>query len=183
MMGVGIMSDESLQTMTISRQGFRPGLTPRITGVSCADANTVLPAAGSLARRSVRSSFGGWGFGIGLVQSTLWAGGAALVGLALAALTILFPAWRNARQTSIAAARVVIGRQGSPWWERIGVDMILLAGAGLVFSPQAQGGYELVLVPEGTPRVSVSYPSFLAPLLLWAGAALLIVRLTRLALG
>ena len=47
----------------------------------------------------------------------------------------------------------------------------------------ARGGYRIVLAPEGVPSVSVSYTSFLAPLLLWIGAALLAVRLTRLALA
>ena len=81
------------------------------------------------------------------------------------------------RRGSSSAGKDRPGGNGSGWtWS-------CSRAAGLVFWQQAQGGYELVLAPEGTPRVSVSYTSFLAPLLLWAGAALLIVRLTRLALG
>ena len=108
---------------------------------------------------------------------------AALVGLVLAALTILIPAWRDARETSVAAARVVVGRQGSPWWERIGLDIILLALARIVFWQQSQGGYQLVLAPEGVPRVSVSYTSFSGAVAALGGGGTPVVRLTRLALG
>jgi putative ABC transport system permease protein len=137
----------------------------------------------TIAALVVRATFGQWGFGIGLGQSAAWAVASALGGIILATLVIVVPAWRDARGTSVATARVAVGRHRAPWWERLGLDVILLAAAGLVFWQQAQGGYELVLAPEGVPRVSVSYTSFLAPLLLWAGAALLAVRLTRLALG
>ena len=164
------------------------GATPRQIVALAAIEAALIGLGGSLlglaiAALAVRVSFGQWGFGLGLAQSALWAGVAALGGLSLAAFTILIPAWRDARDMSVAAARVVVGRQGPPWWERIGLDVVLLAGAGLVFWQQAQGGYQLVLAPEGVPRVLVSYTSFLAPLLLWAGAALLAMRLTRLALG
>lgn len=136
----------------------------------------------ALAALAVRATFGQWGFGLGLPQSALWAGGAAFGGLALAALTILVPAWRDARGTSVSAARLVVGRGASPWWERLGLDVILLALAAFVFWQQSQNGYQVVLAPEGVPRVSVSYTSFIAPLLLWIGAALLTMRLTRLVL-
>lgn len=137
----------------------------------------------AIAALAVRATFGGWGFGLDLRQSALWVGGGALAGLALAALTTLVPAWRDARGMSVAAARAVVGRAGVPWWERIGLDMMLLAVAALVFWQQSQSGYQLVLAPEGVPRVSVSYTSFVAPLLLWVGAALLALRVTRLVLS
>jgi putative ABC transport system permease protein len=131
---------------------------------------------------AVRVTFGQWGFGIGPTESLKWAALAAASGLLLAILTILVPAWRDTRETSVTAARVV-GRAKCPWWERLGLDIILLAGASLVFWRQAQSGYQLVLVPEGVPQVAVSYDSFAAPLLFWAGAALLAMRLTRLVLS
>ena len=136
----------------------------------------------AMAGLAVRATFGQWGFGLGLLQSALWAGGAAFGGLVLAALTILIPAWRDARGISVTAARMVVGRGASPWWERLGLDVILLALAAFVFWQQSQNGYQVVLAPEGVPRVSVSYTSFVAPLLLWIGATLLTMRLTRLVL-
>jgi putative ABC transport system permease protein len=132
---------------------------------------------------AVRVTFGQWGFDVGPAESLRWAAAAAATGLLLAALTILVPAWRDTRETSIAAARVVVGRAKRPWWERLGLDVILLAGACLVFWRQAQGGYQLVLAPEGVPQVAVTYDSFAAPLLFWAGAVLLAIRLTRLVLA
>jgi putative ABC transport system permease protein len=132
---------------------------------------------------AVRATFGQWGFGTGGGQSWLWAAAAASAGLVLAVLAVLVPAWRDARDTSIAAARVSVTRTRQPWWERIGLDFILLTLSGLVFWQQSQSGYQLVLAPEGVPRISVSYSSFAAPLLLWAGAALLAMRLTRLVMS
>jgi putative ABC transport system permease protein len=46
-----------------------------------------------------------------------------------------------------------------------------------------QSGYQVVLAPEGVATISVSYSTFLAPLLLWVGAALLAWRLSNAALG
>ena len=156
----------------------------RLAGVEAALVGLGGGAVGlAIAAVVVRATFGGWGFGNGAGEVLVWGAAAALVGLAVAASTVLVPAWRDARGTSVAAARAVVGRAGSPWWDRVGLDLILLAAAAVVFWRQAQGGYQLVLAPEGAPRVSVSYTSFAAPLLLWAGAALLAMRLTRLALS
>ncbi len=137
----------------------------------------------AIAILTVRATFGQWGFGIGPAESLVWAILAAGIGLLLAILTILIPAWHDARETSVVAAQVAVGRVRRPWWERVGLDVILLAAAGITFWQQSQGGYQLVLAPEGAPRVAVSYTSFAAPLLFWAGAALLAMRLTRLALS
>lgn len=137
----------------------------------------------ALAALAVRVTFGRWGFGLGPGQTFAWAGASALAGLVLAGLTVVAPAWRDAHETTVAAARTTVGRGGTLWWERIGLDIILLIFAGVSFWRQAQGGYQLVLASEGVPRVSVSYGSFVSPLLLWVGAALLAMRLTRWALG
>lgn len=133
-----------------------------------------------LAALAVRATFGQWGFGLDTAQSVLWAGGAAMGGLALAALTILVPAWRDARDTSVVSARRRVTRDQKPWWERLGLDVMLLALAGVVLWQQSRNGYQLVLAPEGVARISVSYTSFVAPLLLWIGASLLTMRLIRL---
>lgn len=47
----------------------------------------------------------------------------------------------------------------------------------------SRNGYQLVLVPEGVPQISVDYWAFAGPALLWAGAGLLIWRVTGLLLG
>src|SRR5439155_27223903 len=80
--------------------------------------------------------------------------------------------------STVARARASVGRQGLLAWERLGLDFVLLGLSALAFWLTARGGYEVVVAPEGVTRVSVSYSAFMPPLLLWAGAVLLAVRLT-----
>jgi putative ABC transport system permease protein len=130
------------------------------------------------------AAFGTASFGAGTLAAALWAGGAALAGLAVAAAAIAVPAWRDARGVTVAGQRRVVGRHGrAPWWQRSGVDVIALALGGLVFWQASKGGYSLVLAPEGVAQVSVNWYALLAPVLIWLGAGLLALRLTRLALG
>src|SRR5260221_510876 len=70
-----------------------------------------------------------------------------------------------------------------PLWATLYVDIWLLAAAGIVFWRSVQSGYQVVLAPEGVATISVSYSTFLAPLLFWIGAALLSWRLSNAALG
>jgi putative ABC transport system permease protein len=120
---------------------------------------------------------------LGTAVSVGWAAAAAAVGLLIAGTTVLVPAWRDVRLSTVAAARVVRDPVGSPLWRRYWLDVVLLAAGGLVFLATSSGGYQLVLAPEGAPTISVSYWAFSAPALLWAGAALLAWRLTDLVLG
>ncbi|MYT21698.1 FtsX-like permease family protein, partial [Streptomyces sp. SID7760] len=75
------------------------------------------------------------------------------------------------------------GRARSPRWMRYGLDFVLLAVCLLVFKASSSNQYALVLAPEGVPSISVSYWAFLGPALLWLGSALLLWRLTYLALA
>ena len=103
-------------------------------------------------------------------------------GIVLALAAMLVPAWYETRQNTVARSRAPIGRGGAPWWERLSLDLALLALAALAFWNTAATGYQVVLAPEGVPQASVHAEAFLAPLLLWLGAALFAVRLWRLAL-
>ena len=163
------------------------GASPaRVVGVAGLEAVVVGLTGGllglGLAAVAVRVTFGRWGFGNGAAASLLWAGVAIVVGLALTSLTLVLPAWRDSRRTSVADARSTVGRPAGWRWERTGLDLLLLAASALIYRQAGRGGYQLVLAPEGVPKVAVSYTSFFAPLLLWAGAALLAVRLTGLLL-
>ncbi len=100
-----------------------------------------------------------------------------LVGLILAVVVVLYPAWIQARHATVMAARAVVGRGRKPLWQRIYLDVILLAVAALIFWRTASTGYQVVLAPEGVPETSVAYETFLAPLCLWVGVALLAMRL------
>ena len=95
-------------------RGASPGRSSAFAGVEA----VLIGVGGSLlglvlAAVTVRWTFGRWTFGNGPGATLLWGGIAALVGLALAALAVLLPAWRDARQMSIVAARRTVGpRQG-----------------------------------------------------------------------
>jgi putative ABC transport system permease protein len=128
-------------------------------------------------------SFGSAGFGASTLSSILWAGGAAVAGLLIAAASIALPAWRQARSLTVTGQRRVVGRvDRAPWWARYGVDFICIAGSAFVFWQASQNGYQLVLVPEGVPQVSVNWYALLAPLLGWIGIGLLTYRLADLVL-
>ncbi len=107
----------------------------------------------------------------------LWTLGAAVFGLVLAVAAVLYPAAREARRSTVAAARAVIGRVRKPLWERLYMDFICLAISAFMFWRTASTGYQVVLAPEGVAQTSVSYDAFIAPLFLWIGVALLAMRL------
>ncbi|MBO0813810.1 MAG: ABC transporter permease [Actinobacteria bacterium] len=130
-----------------------------------------------------RIAFGATRFGSTPVQAVAWAAVAALAGLILAAVTIGVPAWRDARTLSATGARGVVGRARRPLWARLYLDLWLLAAAGVVFWRTVQSGYQVILAPEGVATISVSYSTFLAPLLFWIGAALLSWRVATAVLG
>jgi putative ABC transport system permease protein len=128
-------------------------------------------------------TFGAGGFGASTLSSVLWAVGAGLAGLVIAAGAITLPAWREARSLTVAGQRRVVGRSDrAPWWARYGVDFICIAGSAFVFWQASQNGYQLVLVPEGVPQVSVNWYALLAPLLGWIGIGLLTYRLADVVL-
>ncbi len=111
-----------------------------------------------------------------------WVVTAAAAGLALAAGSILLPAWRTARLSTVAASRRSALRAPTPLWQRLYIDLALLALSAVVFWVIAGTGYQVVVAPEGVPQTAVHYDAFLAPLALWIGAGLLVMRLVRLAL-
>ena len=96
---------------------------------------------------------------------------------------MLAPAWRDLRDATVAAARAHVRRTRPPRWTRFGLDVAVLAASGTLFWLAGRGGYQIVLAPEGVPTISVSYWAFVAPALLWIGAALLVWRLADLLLG
>jgi putative ABC transport system permease protein len=164
------------------------GATPRqIVWLAGAEALLVgvlgagLGLAGALA--AGRLAFGATRFGATTGQAVLWGALAVVAGLALAAVTILVPAVRDARTISVRTAREVVGPARRPLWARLYLDFWLLAGAAVVFWRSVQSGYQVVLAPEGVATISVSYSTFLAPLLFWVGAALLAWRISNALLG
>jgi putative ABC transport system permease protein len=130
-----------------------------------------------------RASFGSASFGASAGTAAAWAASAAVAGLLIAAAAVVVPAWRDQRATTVTGARQVVGRPQQMWWMRYYVDTWLLLGSAAVFYATSRNGYQLVLVPEGLPTLSVNYWAFAGPALFWAGAAMLSWRLTDLLLG
>ena len=113
----------------------------------------------------------------------VWLVASSLVGFLLAAAAVIFPAWRALRGETVAATRAVVGHAHAPLWERLYLDVLCLALAGIVFWQTAKSGYQVVLAPEGVAQTSVNYSAFIAPVFLWLGAGLLTLRLWNLMLG
>jgi putative ABC transport system permease protein len=138
-----------------------------------------LAVAAAIARFGFGSAVGG----AGAATIAGWAGAAALLGLVIAVLTVVLPAYRDLSLTTVAGARQAVRRtRRSPAWMRYGLDGILLLGSVAILMATRSSGYQLVLAPEGVPTISVNYWAFLGPGLLWAGGALLAWRLAYLLL-
>jgi putative ABC transport system permease protein len=129
------------------------------------------------------AAFGSASFAADTGAAAGWAAASAGAGMAIAAATVLAPAWRDLRVATVATARVGVRRTRPPHWTRYGLDVIVLATSGTLFWLAGRGGYQIVLAPEGVPTISVSYWAFVSPALLWLGTALLVWRLTDLLLG
>lgn len=127
-------------------------------------------------------AFGTTRFGATTSAAVLWSAAAAAAGLTIAVAAIAIPAWRDARETTVAAARLTVGRPRNPRWMRWYLDIAILATAIAVFWLTSRNGYKLILAVEGVPTISVSYWAFAGPALLWIGAGLLTYRLTNLLL-
>ncbi len=130
-----------------------------------------------------RTTFGSATFGASTASGIAWAGASVLAGVAIAAWAIVVPAWRDARQITVAAARQALGRRDRPGWMRGMLDLWLLAASGVVFWLTSRAGYQIVLVPEGLPTLSVNYWALSGPLLFWSGCGLLAWRLADALFG
>src|SRR5581483_3460518 len=84
---------------------------------------------------------------------------------------------------SVAESRRSVRRVGKPLWQRLYLDLLALAVAGLVYWLTARTGFSAVVNPDSNPTLSLSVYMFLAPALLWLGAALLLLRLRGRALA
>lgn len=121
--------------------------------------------------------------GSGAPLSTGWVLGAAVAGLLLAVAVELAPVARLLRSGSPSVRSQVDAplTVTTPLALRLGLDVVLLVASAVVFWLTSRGGYQVVVVPEGVPVASVDYAALLAPALAWPGLALLVWRLTALA--
>jgi putative ABC transport system permease protein len=166
-------------------RGLRPRQITALAGLEAALIGLIGGLAGlGIAALTGRLAFGTASFGASAGSWSVWYAVAFVLGAAVAAGAVLVPALRDLRAVTVADTRKQEDgrRSRSPWWMRYGLDFALLIGSWLVFRASSGNQYALVLAPEGVPSISVSYWAFLGPALLWIGAALLLWRLTLLAL-
>lgn len=107
----------------------------------------------------------------------LWLAATVATGGIFALAAVLAPAWIDLRHRTVVISRTALTPKSTPLWKRTWLDLLLLALSAIVFWGTASAGYQVVLAPEGVPGTSVDYPAFLAPLLLWIGTGLLVLRL------
>ncbi|RTL78217.1 MAG: ABC transporter permease [Bradyrhizobiaceae bacterium] len=105
------------------------------------------------------------------------------VGVVLALTSILTPTLIDLREHTVVSRRAALALVSKPLWQKTYLDLVLLALAGIVFWRVANTGYQVVLAPEGVAATSVDYTAFLAPLCLWIGAGLLVLRIGGSALA
>jgi len=114
------------------------------------------------------------------------ANGTARVLVALAVCVALgfagAAAARIAASVGVFRESVSEGRRGArrndrPLWQRLYLDVVFLAGSGLVYWLTLRTGFSAVVNPDSNPTLSLSVYMFFAPALLWLGAALLLLRL------
>ncbi|MDX6472749.1 MAG: putative transport system permease protein, partial [Gaiellaceae bacterium] len=113
--------------------------------------------------------------GVGAVRALVTFG--ICVGLASAgAAAARIGSGLNAFRASVSENRRSARRERAPLWQRLYLDLLCLVVSGLVYWLTARTGFSAVVNPDSNPTLSLSVYMFLAPALLWLGAALLLVR-------
>jgi len=102
---------------------------------------------------------------------------AGLFGFLSALLAAALPTFLLARKT--ANENLAVSAKTStaqPAWKRLRLDLVFLAIAAFILWQSSTTGYRVVTAPEGVATVTVDYKAYLAPGLMWIGAALLLMR-------
>jgi putative ABC transport system permease protein len=90
---------------------------------------------------------------------------------------------RRVLASDVGTSRLTVQRAGKPLWQRLYLDLVALAVSGLVYWLTVRTGFSAIVNPDSNPTLSLAAYMFLAPALLWIGAALLLVRLRGTAFG
>ena len=108
-----------------------------------------------------------------------WFALAAILGFLSALAVVALPAFALTRKP-VNQNLAAIGKTSmiKPAWKRLWLDLVLLAMAMFILWQSATTGYRVVTAPEGVATATVDYKAYLAPGLMWIGAALLLMRLT-----
>ena len=157
----------------------------RLIGIAVAESLTLGLLAGILAAAAALGA-------LRLVVPDALGLSTALVGAAVA--VCVATAFAGALVARLAAGARVVGgtvvesrrsaqRAGKPLWERLYLDVAALAASGLIYWWTSRTGFSAVVNPDSNPTLSLAAYMFLAPALLWVGAALLVIRLRGRAFG
>jgi putative ABC transport system permease protein len=157
----------------------------RLIGIAVAESLTLGLLAGILAAAAALGA-------LRLVVPDALGLSTALVGAAVA--VCVATAFAGALVARLAAGARVVGgtvvesrrsaqRARKPLWERLYLDVAALAASGLLYWWTARTGFSAVVNPDSNPTLSLAAYMFLAPALLWVGAALLVIRLRGRAFG
>ena len=106
---------------------------------------------------------------IAIVASTILATAAAALPL------------RDQLRQEVALGRQELQRASSPLWQRLYLDVLAISAAAIVYLVIGSSIHP-VIGAEGNPTVTIALTSFLAPLLLWTGGTLLLLRLSQRAM-
>jgi putative ABC transport system permease protein len=99
----------------------------------------------------------------------------------LATLTAALPI-RGQLRAELTAGRRELERPRPALWQRLYLDLIALAAAAAVYLLVGGAGLHPVITAEGNATVSLALTSFLAPLLLWVGGTLVLIRVMSFAI-
>lgn len=105
-----------------------------------------------------------------------------LAGLLIAGLSTYLPARRFLSEDIARGRRIAKRDDVPPLWARLYLDVAAIVASIIVFRITQINGFHPVLNAEGNPTISLSLYTFLAPLLFWIGASLLLVRIGRVVL-
>jgi putative ABC transport system permease protein len=101
---------------------------------------------------------------------------AVLLTTVLATVAAAWPL-REQLRAELALGRQEVQRSRAPLWQRLYLDVLAIIGAVAVFVLTGGTGLHPVFNAEGNPTVTLALASFVAPLLLWLGVTLLLLRL------
>ena len=116
-------------------------------------------------------------------HAALWIGASALGGVVASFLCGILPALTRFREQTVNAGRVQLAVATVPLWQRLWLDVALIAVAFVIFWRSAATNYQVVLAPEGVVASAVDYTAFLAPLFFWVGTVLLSLRVAAAIIG
>jgi putative ABC transport system permease protein len=127
--------------------------------------------------------FGGEITSVGVVDAVIRAAALSiLLTTVLATIASILPL-RAQLDEEIAAGRQELQRSKAPLWKRLGLDVIALVAGALVYVIVGGSGIHPVFDAEGNPTVTLALTSFVAPLLIWLGGTLLLLRVSVAVLG